>query len=71
MSTLAWVLLVVAVAALLLFDLKAVGRGKPAPSLRERRAVVGRVDRAGGRLHRRARGVRRRRRAPASTSPAS
>jgi tellurite resistance protein TerC len=35
MSTLAWVLLVVAVAALLLFDLKAVGRGKPAPSLRE------------------------------------
>jgi tellurite resistance protein TerC len=34
-STLAWVLLVVAVAALLLFDLKAVGRGKPAPSLRE------------------------------------
>jgi tellurite resistance protein TerC len=34
MSTLAWVLLVVAVAALLLFDLKAVGRGQPAPSLR-------------------------------------
>jgi tellurite resistance protein TerC len=34
MSTLAWILLVVAVAALLLFDLKAVGRGQPAPSLR-------------------------------------
>jgi tellurite resistance protein TerC len=34
MSTLAWVLLVVAVAALLLFDLKRVGRGQPAPSLR-------------------------------------
>jgi tellurite resistance protein TerC len=34
MSALAWVLLVVAVAALLLFDLKAVGRGQPAPSLR-------------------------------------
>lgn len=34
MSTLAWVLLVVAVAALLLFDLKAVGRGQAAPSLR-------------------------------------
>jgi tellurite resistance protein TerC len=34
MSTLAWVLLVVAVASLLLFDLKAVGRGRPAPSLR-------------------------------------
>jgi tellurite resistance protein TerC len=34
LSTLAWVLLVVAVAALLLFDLKAVGRGQPAPSLR-------------------------------------
>jgi tellurite resistance protein TerC len=35
MSTLAWVLFVVAVAALLIFDLKLVGRGKPAPSLRE------------------------------------
>jgi hypothetical protein len=34
MSTLAWVLLAVAVAALLLFDLKAVGRGQAAPSLR-------------------------------------
>lgn len=34
MSVLAWVLLAVAVAALLLFDLKAVGRGQPAPSLR-------------------------------------
>jgi tellurite resistance protein TerC len=34
MSTLAWVLLVVAVAALLIFDLKAVGRGQAAPSLR-------------------------------------
>jgi tellurite resistance protein TerC len=34
MSALAWVLLVVAVAALLLFDLKAVGRGQSAPSLR-------------------------------------
>jgi tellurite resistance protein TerC len=34
MSTLAWVLLAVAVAALLLFDLKAVGRGQPAPTLR-------------------------------------
>jgi tellurite resistance protein TerC len=34
MSALAWVLLVVAVAALLLFDLKAVGRGQAAPSLR-------------------------------------
>jgi tellurite resistance protein TerC len=34
MSMLAWVLLAVAVAALLLFDLKAVGRGQPAPSLR-------------------------------------
>jgi tellurite resistance protein TerC len=34
MSTLAWVLLAVAVAALLLFDLKAVGRDQPAPSLR-------------------------------------
>lgn len=34
MSALAWVLLVVAVAALLLFDLKAVGRGQPAPSLK-------------------------------------
>jgi tellurite resistance protein TerC len=34
MSTLAWVLLVAAVAALLLFDLKAVGRGQSAPSLR-------------------------------------
>jgi tellurite resistance protein TerC len=35
MSTLAWVLLVVAVVALLLFDLKAVGRGQVAPSLRK------------------------------------
>jgi TerC family integral membrane protein len=34
MSMVAWVLLTVAVAALLLFDLKAVGRGQPAPSLR-------------------------------------
>jgi tellurite resistance protein TerC len=34
MSVLAWALLAVAVAALLLFDLKAVGRGQPAPSLR-------------------------------------
>jgi TerC family integral membrane protein len=34
MSTLAWVLLVVAVVALLLFDLKAVGRGQVAPSLK-------------------------------------
>lgn len=34
MSMLAWVLLAVAVAALLLFDLKAVGRGQAAPSLR-------------------------------------
>jgi tellurite resistance protein TerC len=34
MSTVAWVLLVVGVAALLLFDLKAVGRGRAAPSLR-------------------------------------
>jgi tellurite resistance protein TerC len=34
MSTLAWVLLIGTVAALLLFDLKAVGRGKPAPSMR-------------------------------------
>jgi tellurite resistance protein TerC len=34
MSTLAWVLLAVAVTALLLFDLKAVGRGQPTPSLR-------------------------------------
>jgi tellurite resistance protein TerC len=34
MSALAWTLLVVAVAALLLFDLKAVGRGQPAPSMR-------------------------------------
>jgi tellurite resistance protein TerC len=34
MSTLAWVMLVLGVAALLLFDLKAVGRGQPAPSLR-------------------------------------
>jgi tellurite resistance protein TerC len=34
MSVLAWTLLVVAVAALLLFDLKAVGRGQSAPSLR-------------------------------------
>ena len=34
MPTLAWVLLVVAVAALLLFDLKAVGRAQAAPSLR-------------------------------------
>jgi tellurite resistance protein TerC len=34
MSTLAWAMLVAAVAALLLFDLKAVGRGQSAPSLR-------------------------------------
>ena len=34
MPTLAWVLLVVTVGALLLFDLKAVGRGQSAPSLR-------------------------------------
>jgi tellurite resistance protein TerC len=34
MSVLAWVLLVAAVAALLIFDLKAVGRGQTAPSLR-------------------------------------
>jgi tellurite resistance protein TerC len=34
MSVLVWTLLVVAVAALLLFDLKAVGRGQEAPSLR-------------------------------------
>ena len=34
MSVLAWILLVVGVAALLLFDLKAVGRGQAAPSLR-------------------------------------
>jgi tellurite resistance protein TerC len=34
MSVLAWSLLVVAVAALLLFDLKLVGRGQPAPSLK-------------------------------------
>jgi tellurite resistance protein TerC len=34
MSTLAWVLLAAVVAALLLFDLKAVGRGRSAPSLR-------------------------------------
>jgi tellurite resistance protein TerC len=34
MPTLAWVLLVVAVAALLVFDLKAVGRAQAAPSLR-------------------------------------
>jgi len=34
MPTLAWVLLVIVVAALLVFDLKAVGRGQAAPSLR-------------------------------------
>jgi tellurite resistance protein TerC len=34
MSVLAWILLAVAVAALLLFDLNAVGRGQAAPSLR-------------------------------------
>jgi tellurite resistance protein TerC len=34
LSVLAWVLLVAAVAALLLFDLKLVGRGQPAPSLK-------------------------------------
>jgi tellurite resistance protein TerC len=34
MSALAWILLAVVVAALLLFDLKAVGRGQPAPPLR-------------------------------------
>jgi hypothetical protein len=34
MSVLAWTLLAVAVIALLLFDLKAVGRGQRAPSLR-------------------------------------
>jgi tellurite resistance protein TerC len=34
MSVLAWILLVVGVAALLLFDLKAVGRGQAGPSLR-------------------------------------
>jgi tellurite resistance protein TerC len=34
MSVLAWSLLVAAIAALLVFDLKAVGRGQPAPSLR-------------------------------------
>jgi TerC family integral membrane protein len=34
MSVLAWALLAVAVVALLLFDLKAVGRRQPAPSLR-------------------------------------
>jgi tellurite resistance protein TerC len=34
MSVLAWTLLAVAVVALLVFDLKAVGRGQPAPSVR-------------------------------------
>ena len=59
MPTLAWVLLVIVVAALLVFDLKAVGAGRR-PVAAHRSAVVRRLDRVGGGLHRRARSAGRR-----------